>query len=101
MEENQAITELESEDNGFVHSFRSIIRKLVNIFDHVHREAQATVRLQQLQKDIKAMEDHHLDKIPEFFDEHWDQALRYLQKKGMGKHRRRSTQSGGCVCSEA
>ena len=30
-----------------------------------------------------------VDKIPQFFDAHWEQALRYLRKKGMGKHRGR------------
>ena len=95
VEEKQAITALESEDEGFVHRFRSIIRQLVNIFDHAHSEAQATLRLQQLRKDIRAMEDQHLDKIPQFFDAHWDQALRYLRKKGMGKHRRGSNSESG------
>ena len=47
-EEKQAIAELAREDAGFVHSFRNIIRQLVNIFDHTHSEAQATLRLQQL-----------------------------------------------------
>jgi Transposase len=95
VEEKQAIAELESEDEGFVHRFRSIIRPLVNIFDHAHSEAQAKLRLQQLRKDIQAMEDQHLEKIPQFFDAHWDQALRYLRKKGMGKHRRGSNSASG------
>ena len=95
VEEKQAIAELESEDEGFVHSFRSIIRQLVNIFDHAHSEAQAKLRLQQLRQDIHALEDHHLEKIPQFFDDHWDQALRYLRKKGMGKHRRGSNSESG------
>ncbi|HVH91682.1 MAG TPA: transposase, partial [Candidatus Acidoferrum sp.] len=94
-EEKQAITALEREDEGFVHRFRSIIRQLVNIFDHAHSEAQATLRLQQLRKDIQAMDDPHLKKIPHFFDEHWEQALRYLRKKGMGKHRRGSNSESG------
>ena len=94
-EEKQAITELESEDEGFVHSFRNIIRQLVNIFDHAHSEAQAKLRLQQLRQDIHALEDRHLNKIPQFFDDHWDQALRYLRKKGMGKHRRGSNSESG------
>src|SRR5712664_235327 len=38
---------------------------------------------------------HHLEKIPEFFDDHWDQALRYLRQKGMGKHRRGSNSASG------
>jgi len=41
------------------------------------------------------MEDQHLEKIPQFFDDHWDQALRYLRKKGMGKHRRGSNSESG------
>jgi Transposase len=94
-EEKQAIAELESEDEGFVHSFRSLIRQLVNIFDHAHSEAQAKLSLQQLRKDIHALADPHLAKIPQFFDTHWEQALRYLRKKGMGKHRRGSNSESG------
>ena len=30
-----------------------------------------------------------------FFDDHWEQALRYLRKKGMGKHRRGSNSESG------
>ena len=95
VEDKQAIAALESEDEGFVHSFRSIIRQLVNIFDHSHSEAQAKRRLQQLRKDIQAIADHHLEKIPKFFDDHWDQALRYLRQKGMGKYRRGSNSESG------
>jgi len=94
-EEKQAIAELEREDEGFVHSFRNIIRQLVNLFDHSHSEAQAKLRLQQLRKDIQAVDDDHLPKILTFFDDHWDQALRYLRKKGMGKHRRGSNSESG------
>jgi len=95
VEDKQAITELESEDEGFVHSFRGILRQLVNIFDHAHSEAQAKLRLQQLRKDIQALGDPHLAKIPQFFDDHWDQALRYLRKKGMGTYRRGSNSESG------
>jgi hypothetical protein len=94
-EDKQALAELEHEDEGFVHRFRNIIRQLVNIFDHAHSEAQAKLRLQQLRKDIQALEDHHLTKIPQFFDDHWEQALRYLRKKGMGTHRRGSNSESG------
>jgi hypothetical protein len=93
--EKQAIAELESKDEGFVHSFRSIIRQLVNIFDHSHSEAQAKLRLLQLRQDIRAVNDDHLEKILTFFDDHWEQALRYLRKKGMGKHRRGSNSESG------
>jgi Transposase len=94
-EEKQALAALEREDEGFVHSFRNIIRQLVNIFDHAHSEAQAKLRLHQLRKDIHVLEDQHLNKIPQFFDDHWEQALRYLRKKGMGTHRRGSNSESG------
>jgi hypothetical protein len=95
VEEKQAIAARESEEAGFVHRCRRILRQLVNIFDHTHREAHAKLRLQQLRQDIHAMADQHLEKIPPFFDDHWDQALRYLRKKGMGKHRRGSNSESG------
>jgi hypothetical protein len=94
-EEKQAIAALERADEGFVHRFRSIIRQLVNLFDHSHSDAQAKLRLQQLRKDIRAVDDDHLEKILTFFDDHWDQALRYLRKKGMGKYRRGSNSESG------
>ena len=78
-----------------MHRFRSIIRQLGNIFDHAPSDAQAKLRLQQLRQDIQASAGHHLEKIPEFFDDHWDQALRYLRQKGMGKHRRGSNSASG------
>ena len=95
VEEKQAIAALEREDEGFVRSFRSIIRQLVNIFDHSHSEAQAKLRRQQLRSDIRAVDDDHLEKILTFFDDHWEQALRYLRKKGMGKHQRGSNSESG------
>jgi hypothetical protein len=94
-EEKQAITELEREDEGFVHSFRNIIRQLVNIFDHSHSDAQARLRLQQLRNDIRAVDNDHLEKILTFFADHWEHALRYLRKKGMGTHRRGSNSESG------
>ena len=94
-EEKQAITALARDDEGFVQRFRSIIRQLVNIFDHSHSEAQAKITLKQLRQEINAVDDDHLQKILTFFDDHWDQALRYLRKKGMGKHRRGSNSESG------
>jgi hypothetical protein len=94
-EEKQAIAELEREEEGFVRSFRSISRQLVNLFDHSHSEAQAKLRLKQLRKDIRAVDDDHLEKILTFLDDHWEQALRYLRKKGMGKYRRGSNSESG------
>ena len=94
-EEKQTITALEREDDGFVQRFRSIIRQLVNIFDHAHSEAQVRIKLKQLSQEINTVDDGHLQKILPFFDDHWDQALRYLRKKGMGKHRRGSNSESG------
>lgn len=94
-EERKAIEELEKADEGFVQSFRNIIRQLVNIFDYSHRESQAKLRLEQLRTDIEAAEDKHLDKILQFLDDHWDQAFLYLRKRGMGKHRRGSNSESG------
>jgi hypothetical protein len=94
-EERKAIEELEKADEGFVKSFRNIIRQLVNIFDHCHSESQAKLRLKQLRTDIEAAEDKNLDKILQFFDDHWDQAFIYLRKRGMGKHRRGSNSESG------
>ena len=73
----------------------SIIRQLVNIFDHAHSEAQVRIKLKQLSQEINPVDDGHLQKILTFFDAHWDQALRYLRKKGMGKHRRGSNSESG------
>jgi len=94
-EEKQAIAEVEKADEGFVKSFRSLIRQLVNIFDHSHSEAQAKLRLKQLRTDIETIGDKDLNKILNFLDDHWDQAFRYLRKKGMGKHRRGSNSESG------
>ena len=94
-QEKQAIAELERVDEGFVHRFRSMLRQLVNIFDHSHSEAQAKIRLQQLSQAIRAVDNGHLEKILTFFDDHWEHALRYLRKKGMGKHRRGSNSESG------
>jgi hypothetical protein len=94
-EERKAIQELEKADAGFVQSFRSIIRQLVNLFDHCHSESQVKLRLKQLRMDIEVAEDKHLDKILQFLDDHWDQAFAYLRQRGMGKHRRGSNSESG------
>ena len=46
------MTALESEDAGFVQSFRRMIRQLVHSFDQAHSDAHAKLRLQQLRQDI-------------------------------------------------
>ena len=78
-----------------MHRFRTMIRQLVHSVDHAHSEAPARLRLQQRRQDIHALDDHHLEKIPQGFGAHWDQALRYRRQKGMGKHRRGSNSASG------
>jgi hypothetical protein len=94
-EEKQAMTALESEEEGFVRSCRSISRQLVHLCDHSHSEAQAKLRLQQLRKELRAVDDAHLEKIRTFFDGPWEQAWRSLRKKGLGRHRRGSNAESG------
>jgi len=98
-EEKQALAELEREDEGFVHSFRHIIRQLVNIFDHAHSEAHAKLRLHQLRKDIHALEDQHLNKIPQFFDDHWSKPCGIYGKRAWAPIGVGPTPSRGCGCS--
>ena len=43
-----------------------------------------------MRQDIRALDNDHLEKILTFFDDHWEQALQYLRKKGMGTYRRGS-----------
>jgi transposase len=94
-EAKQAIAALESQDEGFVHRCRSILRQLVHLFDHAHSEAQAKIRLLQLRQDIRAVHDEHLDKLRTCLDDPWEHALRYLRTKGMGTPRRGSNAESG------
>ena len=48
-----------------------------------------------MRQDIRAVDNDHLEKILTFFDDHWEHALRYLRKKGMGTHRRGSNSESG------
>jgi hypothetical protein len=89
------MAELESEEEGGVHHCRRGIRQLVHIFDHAHSEAPATLSLPQLRQAIHAMAEQHWEQIPQGLDDHWEQALRYLRKKGMGKPRRGSNSESG------
>jgi hypothetical protein len=94
-EEQQALTALEQEEGGWVHSFRNMIRQLVPIFAHPHSAAHATLSLQQLSKDIQVVDDDHLAKLLTFCDDPWEQAVRYGRKKGMGTYRRGSNSESG------
>jgi hypothetical protein len=95
VEEKQAIAELERADEGCVHSCRSLSRPLVTRLDSSHSEAQAQLRLTQLRKAIRAVDDAPLEKMLTFFDDHGEHAWRDLRKKGMGTHRRGSHAESG------
>jgi hypothetical protein len=86
---------LAREDAGFVQSFRHIMRPRVHLFDSTPSEAQARLILQQRRQAINTLEDRNLEKMLTFFDAHWEQAMRSLRTKGMGKHRRGSNSESG------
>jgi Transposase len=94
-EAKQAIAALASEDTGFGHSLRTIIRPLVPSFDQTPSAAQAKLGRKQLSQDIHALDDAHLDKIRHFLDDHWEQAWRYLRTKGRGTPRRGANSESG------
>jgi len=94
-EEKQAMAEWARAAEGCGPSCRSIIRQLVHLFDDSPSAAQAQRRLTQLRKDIRAVDDDHLEKMLTFFADHGEHALRYLRKKGTGTHRRGSNSASG------
>lgn len=94
-DERIEIESIETEDTGFIKKFRGFVRQLVNIFDHSNSEITAEIKLRKLRKQIDKTENKHLLKIPKFFDDHWNQAMQYLKKRGPGKYRRSSNSESG------
>ena len=95
MEEKRALAELEREDAGLVQRFRHIMQQWVHSFAHTPSAAPAQRRRHQRRQAIPVLEDRHLEKIPQCFAAHWEQALRSLRTKGMGKPRRGSNAESG------
>src|SRR6266571_4771276 len=63
------------------------------LFPSSHRRGGSPIFLQgRVRLTWSPITDHP---ILTFFDDHWEQALRYLRKKGMGKHRRGSNSESG------
>jgi len=93
--EREKIESLEKRDSGFVSKFRSVIRQIANIFDHSNTEIQAEIKLRNLKNQIEKLENSHLSKIVKFFSDHWDDAMQYLRKRGLAKHRRSSNSESG------
>jgi hypothetical protein len=94
-DEREKIESLENRDTGFISKFRSIICGIVNIFDRSNSEIQAEVKVQNLKKQIEEINDSHLSKIGKFFDAHWNEALQFLKKRGLGKYKRSSNSESG------
>ncbi len=94
-EEREQIEQMEKRDTGFIKKFRSVIRQIVNIFDYSNTEKQAGIKSEYLKTLVENAENSHLSKICRFLDEHWDQAMQYLKKRGMGKYRRSSNSESG------
>lgn len=94
-EEKDEIEQIEKKDAGFIKKFRSVVRQIINIFDHSNTEAQAKIKLGNLKNQIEDTENRHLNKIIKFFDDHWDEAMQYLKQRGFGKYRRSSNSESG------
>jgi transcriptional regulator of heat shock response len=94
-EERSEIEMIEKMDSGFIAKFRSVISQIVNIFDFSNTEKQAEIKLKMLKNQIGKAESSHLDKICDLFDEHWQEAMQYLRKRGLAKNRRSSNSESG------
>ena len=94
-EEREQIEQIEKRDAGFIKKFRCVIRQIANIFDHSNTEAQAKIKLENPKNQIDDTGNDHLSRISEFFDQHWDEAMQYLRKRGLGKYRRSSNSESG------
>jgi len=93
--EREDIEKLENRDAGFIKKFRSVIRQIVNISDHSNTEIQAKIKPENLKRQIGETENKRLGKICAFFDDHWNLAMQYLKKRGLGKYRRSSNSESG------
>lgn len=94
-EESKEIEGLEKKGDGFIAKFRSVIGQIMNIFDFSNTEVQAEIKYKNLKDQIEKMENSHMNKICKFFEQHWDEAMQYLRKRGLGKYRRSSNSESG------
>jgi hypothetical protein len=94
-EERKEIEKPEKTDTGFITGFRSVIRQIVNISDHSNTEIQAGIKLKNLKNRIEPIGNNYLNRITKFFDEHWQEAMQFLRKRGLAKHRRSSDSESG------
>ncbi len=94
-QERKQIEALEKTDSGFISEFRSVIRQIVNISDHSDTEVKAEIKLKHLKKQIEPIGNNHLNRISRFSDEHWQEAMQFLRKRGLAKHRRSSDSESG------
>jgi len=93
-EEKKKIKELETMDQeGFIKTFRSILKNLVSIFDQSQSEDSAKAKLRRLREKTNSMDNKHYNKIIKFFEDHWSEAMQYLKKDGTQK-RASNSESG-------
>ena len=93
-DEKIKIKDLEKMDkDGFIKNFRSILKNIVSIFDQSPSESSAKAKLRRLRKKTHSMDHKHYNKIIKFFDDHWSEAMQYLQKDGTQK-RASNSESG-------
>jgi len=78
-----------------ISKFRSVIRQITNIVDHSNTERQAKIKLKGLKNKIDKLDNNYLDKTVKFVSDHWDGAMQYLRKRGLGKYRRSLNSESG------
>jgi hypothetical protein len=94
-EERKEIEKPEKRDSGFITEFRTVICHIVNISDYPNTEVQAEIKLKNLKRRIGPIGNKYLNKISIFSDEHWQEAMQFLRKRGLAKHGRSSDSESG------
>jgi len=94
-EERKEIEKLENTDSGFISEIRSVIRQFINISDYSDTEIRAGIKLRNLKRRIEPIGNDHLNRISRFSDDHWQEAMQFLRKRGLAKYGRSSDSESG------
>jgi len=94
-EERKETEKLEKRDSGFITEFRTVICHIVNISDCSDTEVQAEIKLKNLKRQIGPIGNKYLNKISRFFDDHRQEAMQFLRKRGSAKYGRSSDSESG------
>jgi len=85
-EEKEKIKQLENIDtDGFVKSLRNFIENIVSIFDKSKTESSAKAKLRKMRDNLEIKNNKHFSKVIKFFDDHWSEAMQYLNKEASMK----------------